>query len=395
MNPKKIKTIQVTPQDFSSRTYFPGTPGHPFHTIDKIHAALVKVPFPIFAVVFGGLVFLLDGSLAKPLLITGFVLLDWLLLRFLPVFRISFGPPTLTALILGMMRAPFLLFNFPTAFAFQVLGSLLIVYGFYIEPQFPKVSTYQVKITNEGAKKRTIRIAHLSDLHMEFFTSREARAVAQINALHPDLILFSGDFLNLSYQEDQQSLHDIAHFFNQLKAEYGIFGITGSPSVDIDESISKLIPNLNLTLLSDQIVELTIHQTPIQIIGLACTHQPDRDLKRLEKLFHVINDVEVKTRLLLYHSPDIAPLLGSLPIEIQFSGHTHGGQVQIPFLGPIYTGSLYGYTFSSGHYFVNELHHLIISRGLGLEGEAAPRVRFFSPPEIGLISLEISPHHVK
>ena len=155
------------------------------------------------------------------------------------------------------------------------------------------------------------------------------------------------------------------------------------------------MPDLNLTLLRDQAIDLEIKGQPIQLIGLDCTHQPEKDLDRLSEIAHHLDLNTSKTRILLYHSPDIAPHLDTLPIDLQVSGHTHGGQVQIPFLGPIYTASLYGIAFSSGHYFVNHSLHLIISRGLGLEGEAAPRVRFFSPPEICDITLEFTRHHVQ
>lgn len=390
-----MKQIQIESKDFSSRKYYPGTPGHPFHTIDTLHEKLARVPFPVFAALFGVLVFLVSGQLEKSLIISGFLLLDWILLLVLPLLRVSFGPPTLTALALGMMRLPFLLFNFPVALTFQALGTALVLYGFYIEPQFPKISRYHMVLSKTCGTEQPIRIVHLSDLHMEYFTSREARAVEQINALSPDLILFSGDFFNLSYQEDLQSHENIVRFFQNLKSRHGTYAVPGSPSVDVPHSLEKLIPKLNLTFLKDQVVDLQINQVSIQIIGLACTHQPGQDYKRLAELCQGDTVEQDKVAFLLYHSPDLAPQLHSLPVDIQFSGHTHGGQVQIPFLGPIYTGSLYGYAFSSGHYLVNERPHLILSRGLGLEGEAAPRVRFFSPPEIGLISLEIAAHHVK
>ena len=390
-----IKQLQISPQDFSDRKHFPGTPGNPYHIIDKIQARLAPVPFPIFSLFFGGVVYLFSGELAKPLLIAGFLLLDWLLLCFLPQFQISFGPPALPALALGMMRSPFLIFNFPIALAFQILGTILVLYGFYFEPQFPRVTHHRVKFFKAKRETQPLRIVHLSDLHMEFFTSREERAIEQINKLEPDLILFSGDFFNISYQNHPESHHDIHKFFRALKSKHGIYAVTGSPSVDLKESLEKVLPDLNLILLRDQIVDLEIKGQPIQLIGLDCTHQPQRDVKRLKVLAHDLNLNAHRTRILLYHSPDIAPHLGTLPIDLQVSGHTHGGQVQIPLLGPIYTGSLYGVAFSSGHYFINDSLNLIVSRGLGLEGEAAPRVRFFSPPEICDITLEFTRHHVQ
>jgi uncharacterized protein len=395
MKYSRIKHVQIKPKDFSDRRYFPGTPGHPYHIIDKIQALLVRVPFPIISFVLGGLVYLFSGDIQKSLLFAVFFLLDWILLRLLPVLRISFGPPTLTALTLAAMRSPFLLFEFPFALSFQALGSLLVIYGFYFEPRFPRVTHHKVILTQNIRESKTLKIVHISDLHMELFTLREDWAIERINALQPDIILYTGDFFNLSFQEHPESHADIQKFFHRLKAKHGIFGVTGSPSVDLESSLASILPGLNLTLLRDQILDLEVKGQPVQLIGLDCSHQPGKDIHRLRNIFQNIDPKEAKTRILLYHSPDLAPQLADLPIDLQVSGHTHGGQVQIPLLGPIYTGSLYGLAFSSGHYLVNESHHLVISRGLGLEGEAAPRVRFFSPPEINNISLEITGHHVK
>jgi hypothetical protein len=395
MNYLRIKKVQIEPKDFSDRKYFPGTPGHPFHFIDKLQKILAQPPFPIYVLFFGGITYLLSGNGPKSLLIAGFFLLDWILLSLLPFFRLSFGPQAVTVLALGVMRSPFLFFDFPIALTFQIVGTLLVLYGFYFEPQFPRITQYEIRETHESDKAKDLCIVHLSDLHMEFFTYRENRAVRQINALSPDIILFTGDFFNLSYQEDPKSHQDIIHFFNSLKAKHGIYGVTGSPSVDLEGSLTRILPDINLILLRDQMVDINIHGESIQLIGLDCTHQPGKDFSRLLKIIKKLDSGEPKTRILLYHSPDIAPYLQNLPINLQVSGHTHGGQVQIPFLGPIYTGSLYGRAFTSGHYVVNHSHHLIISRGLGLEGEAAPRVRFFSPPEVGCISYKIPNHHVK
>ena len=85
--------------------------------------------------------------------------------------------------------------------------------------------------------------------------------------------------------------------------------------------------------------------------------------------------------ILLYHSPDLAPQAAGLDIDLQLSGHTHGGQVRLPGLGAIVTGSLYGRRFQSGKYSLGNMT-LYITRGIGLEGAGAPRVRFLCPPEI-------------
>jgi predicted MPP superfamily phosphohydrolase len=90
---------------------------------------------------------------------------------------------------------------------------------------------------------------------------------------------------------------------------------------------------------------------------------------------------ESDVNLLLHHSPDLAPNASRYGFDLMLSGHTHGGQVCLPFYGAIFAGSLYGKTFESGRYKVNGME-LYVTRGLGMEGAVAPRVRFLCQPEI-------------
>jgi len=389
---QKVKKIRIKPQDFSDRKYYPGTPDNPFHTIDKVQAWISIVPTPLLSFLIGCIVYLISGNLSKAILLTLFSCVDWVLLSLLSVFRISFGPPALTTIILTILRMPFLLLPFPLAVSLQVIGTFLVFYGFYAEPQLPKVTEYHLNFQSLHPDKKKIRIVHISDLHMEYLTTREKRVINKIKDISPDLILFTGDIFNISFQHNPGTFQDIIAFFNQLEDEEGILGVTGSPSVDLEDSIQAISSKMSLRLLNDESVDLSIKGLHIHLIGLGCTHQPEKDVKRLES---IIDDRESDINILLYHSPDIAPAIENLPIDLQLSGHTHGGQVQLPLIGPLYTNSLYGLKFSSGLYQVNKSPYLIISRGLGLEGKAAPRVRFLSPPEIGLITLEFNPDNVK
>jgi predicted MPP superfamily phosphohydrolase len=70
-------------------------------------------------------------------------------------------------------------------------------------------------------------------------------------------------------------------------------------------------------------------------------------------------------------------------VDLQVSGHTHGGQVRVPGFGALVTGSLYGKRFEAGRIQVGSMI-LYVTRGLGLEGAAAPRLRLFCRPEMVL-----------
>ena len=389
-----MKKLDIRPKDYSHRKYFPGTNDHPFTSINKLQFIFEKISAPLYVIVFSGITYLVSWDVYRTGLIGIAILLDYLLLILLPKLRLSFGPPTLTLVILAFLRMPFLLFSFPFSLIFQILGTLLVIYAFFIEPLFPKLESYQVSLSGRS-HAGSVRIIQLSDLHMSYYLRREANVVEKVNALEPDLILFTGDFFNLSNQNDPQTNLDIRRFFTELNAKYGIFGVTGSPAVDLPESLNRLPDELGVNLINDQEKSLSINSINFRLLGLSCTHQPDPDANRLEKIMMQPGAGHPDVTILLYHTPDIAPHISDWPIDLQLSGHTHGGQVRIPLFGPIFTGSLYGLRFSSGYYQINDGIRLILSRGLGLEGEAAPRVRFLSPPEIGLITITIRQDNVE
>ena len=391
---QKLRKLDIQPKDFSHRKYFPGTNDHPFTLINSLQSVLERVPTLLYIIFFSGITYLLTRDPFRTGLIGIAILLDYLLLIFLPKLKLSFGPPTLTMVLLALMRLPFLLFSYPYSLIFQLLGTLLVLYGFYIEPLFPKVESYHVTLSGRSHPD-TLRIVQLSDLHMSYFSHREEKVIEKVNDLEPDLILFTGDFFNLSNQNDPQTILDIQRFFNQLKSKHGIFGITGSPAVDLPESINRLPDHLGLEIIDNRSKTISIDSIDLKLIGLSCTQQPDPDAARLKEILSQTEKDHSDLTILLYHAPDIAPRISDWPIDLQLSGHTHGGQVRIPLFGPIFTGSLYGLHFSSGYYQINNGLRLILSRGLGLEGEAAPRVRFLSPPEIGLITIEFSQDNVE
>ena len=90
--------------------------------------------------------------------------------------------------------------------------------------------------------------------------------------------------------------------------------------------------------------------------------------------------------LLLYHSPDLIETASSVGVDLYLAGHTHGGQVRLPFYGAVITFSAYGKQYEMGWYEVGATT-LYVSRGLGMEGWDAPRMRFLCPPEMEVVEL--------
>lgn len=373
--------------DFSRRARFPGEVGNPFDILLHRIEVAENIPGAVFAVILMGIA-AVSTRFNWPIMVGlgCFFLLDWLLLALLPKLGISFGPPKPPTLILALLRSPAALLPLPLAAAAQVLGTLLVIYGFWIETQRLQV-TYQKLYSSKLKSKQPLRLLHLGDLHIERITPREHRLLELVKSLNPDVILFSGDVLNLSYLKDPRAWQDSRQILSQLKAPLGVFLVTGSPAVDLEENMPNLLKDLPLQWLQDKRAAITFNQDQIDIIGLRCTHRPFEDGPRLRAL---LNSHSKHLQILLYHTPDLAPAAAEMGLDLQLSGHTHGGQVRLPWYGALFTGSLYGKKFEAGRYQLKNMT-LYVTRGLGLEGAGAPRVRFLCPPEIILWEISAPP----
>lgn len=378
------KDIEI--RDFSKRRYFPGTRGNPFDVFLHRYNNLESVSGILFAFFLFGLATLVTWAVwPKTAMMFGFFLGDWLLLYLLPKFQKSFGPakpPTLALVILRSLVAwtP-LEINLPL----QILGTLLVIYGFWIEPHKIQLSRQQLS-TSKIKPGKSIRLLQLSDLHIERITGREKQILDWIDQLQPDMILFAGDVLSLSNQNDPTAIEQARQLLSSLKAPYGVYTVAGSPAVDLPELLPKIYQDLPVHFLENQQVDLDIHGAEIHLTGIQCTHRPFIDANYLPKLDDKNNH---KLQILLYHSPDLAPHAARAGIDLQLSGHTHGGQVRLPVIGALFTGSLHGKSFYGGRITLGDMT-LFVTRGLGMEGLGAPRVRFLCPPEIVLWEISSS-----
>lgn len=365
-------------RDFSARTSFPGSTGNPFDR--ALHRALVlqqipAVPFALLLFLIAFLVFQTRWLWTAGLF--AFFCLDWILIATLPKAGKSFGPSHPTVLALAVLRALVALLPAAIAIPLQIVGILLVVYGFWIEPHTLRV-TRQALVSSQVPPGQSFTLLHLGDLHLERITRREKQLNRLIQELKPDLILFSGDFINLSYLKDPQAWASVRSLLQEWSAPYGVYAVTGSPAVDLEEIVPILLDGMPIHHLSANVATVDVHGIPVNLVGLDCSHRPFVDGPRLRALTaHLPGHLTI----LLYHSPDLAPVAATCGIDLQLSGHTHGGQVRLPILGALFTGSLYGRLFDAGRMAIGPMV-LYISRGIGMEGAAAPRVRFLCPPEI-------------
>jgi predicted MPP superfamily phosphohydrolase len=308
-------------------------------------------------------------------------------LMLLPVFDVSHGPDRASSLglallmgipvaILGLLNAPPLL-----AVAWMIFISLLALYGAWIEPFRIDVVRQRKSVPGWDAA-HTLRVAHISDLHAEHFGRRERRLNALLNELEPDLIVFSGDFINLSYVKDPTVRDVVCEVVKAWDAPLGVYAVSGtSPEVDHPDDLDFYLCNASAESVVGRWVSVETPGGMLHIGGVPTWHVMRTDRAALTALLE--SRPEEGAQLLLVHTPDLAPDAAEAGIDLYLCGHTHGGQLCLPGGIPIVTGSLLGRRFARGRVELGGTT-IYTARGLGFEGLGAPRARLFCRPEITL-----------
>ena len=323
----------------------------------------------------------------------GFLAADGLLLALLPRRGRSWGPVTPPLLALALVRLALTwliaaLWPTPAGLGLLILAQLLLsavaYYATWIEP-FRVMITSQALTLPGWHTSRPLRLLHISDIHFEGASPREAEMLARGRALRPDLIVITGDYLNLSSVYDPATQAGIHALLAELQAPLGVYAITGSPPVDVPEIVPSIFADLHLHWLDDAAIRLTWEGQPLWLLGVRCTRDEQRDGAALARLLADVPPGE--PTLLLYHTPDLMPEATAGGVTLYLAGHTHGGQLRLPFYGALATSSKWGKRYEMGRFSAGATT-LYVSRGLGMEGLGAPRARLLSPPELILWTLE-------
>jgi predicted MPP superfamily phosphohydrolase len=325
-------------------------------------------------------------------------LADWGLLAALPFLQRSYGQVGSSLLLISGLRWIFFIPAFlllqrkplklpPTAIVAVIVFLQVALFafeldGFYIEPFRLTVTDLPVRAP-AFLPGRPLRILQISDLHVERITQRERDMLTRTVSLHPDIIIMTGDYTNSSYTKDPLTLQETRQILSQLHAPYGIYAVNGN--VDPPATMSSLFDGLdNIRVLNNEVLPLSLPGGTIYLIGVTMGKSSGADELVLKNL---LTSLPINTySILLYHTSEIIGTAASGGVDLYFSGHTHGGQVRLPFYGAIFTDTAFGKKYEMGAYNLKSTT-LYVSRGIGLAGGLLPRIRFLCPPELVMLEL--------
>jgi len=312
--------------------------------------------------------------------------------------KISFGPMSEQLVILQLPRLAVSLLTMAIGFweprslfllllwgSLQLAGFAVYVYGYLIGPRRVFLSEEELSVDSLSSASlasespvSALKILHLSDLHMEYWSVREEQLLALVERSEPDIIALTGDYFNLSFIEDRVSEADLERFLRSLVRQTAVVACTGSPKVDDRKRTTDLMRRAGVVLMRNEFVQLNVRGHELQLVGVDCDHRQKVDTERaIEILGGAREDLFT---VLLFHSPEIMPAVKELSVDLYLCGHTHGGQVRAPFYGALITSSATGKRYEMGRYEENGTT-LYVNRGVGFEGNGAPRFRILCPPE--------------
>lgn len=290
----------------------------------------------------------------------------------------------LGAIVCRRERSNFSLFRASMAyFSVAVVLVCVRIYATHIEPRRLVVR----KVAFESSKvDLPLRILHISDIQSDKIGRYEQKAFTRMRNLDPDIVIHTGDFLQPLWPATVESeLPKLGRLFHSLRPCLGVYGVYGDVDGELRNMHEKSFVGW-LHILENAEVCFTYGNARIRVFGL--TNQASRNPEEAAQL---VRDWLAKSKptdltVLLGHSPDFAVAAQGFPLGLCLAGHTHGGQIRIPLVGPLITLTQHiPHSWTRGYREVGRTR-LNVSAGIGSEHASdLPSIRVNCPSEMTLI----------
>jgi predicted MPP superfamily phosphohydrolase len=259
----------------------------------------------------------------------------------------------------------------------------LAAYASFVEPYRLVVERAEVPAPQLAAGQ-TVTVAVLADLQFNRVTAHEHTAVDLALAADPDLIVLPGDLFQGARDQFNAELPQIRELLSRLHAHGGVYIVAGN--VDVPERIRRAVAGTSIRFLENEIAEIEVDGMRMAVAGLTDDFMTPAARACLNRL--TVHARDRAFALLLSHRPDtVLSLNTDHAVDLLVSGHTHGGQVALPWFGPPVTLSQAPRRVCAGGLHRVGGQRIYVSRGVGCERGHAPRIRFNCPPEVSVLTL--------
>ena len=260
-----------------------------------------------------------------------------------------------------------------------LIGVVTIIYGTFIEPDLLRVMHYD--FLHSKIEGQPIKVVQFSDTHIgDFFTTEELQKVVdKINEQQADLVLFTGDLMD-DASVYQGSIEEIGTVLSNIQSKFGNYAVFGNRDYGggAERFYEELMESAGFHVLLNNHETITVNGTTLSLFGaddaLIGYYDAKQTMKGIE---------EGNFNLLLVHEPDLVDDFIDYPVDLVVAGHSHGGQVYIPFVGPLLTTTL-AEKYVRGLYDINENLSLYVNTGIG---NTRVPFRLFNVPQITVFYL--------
>jgi predicted MPP superfamily phosphohydrolase len=262
-----------------------------------------------------------------------------------------------------------------------------LAYALFVEPRRLVLHEETLHLSRWNPAHRGLKVALVSDLHVGspfWGPSHMRELVQQVNGLRPDLILLAGDYMidhvPLGTKVAPETIADV---LAPLSAPLGVFAVLGNHDCWNDPArVRGALVRRGLRVLEDEAVTLSFHGQPLTLVGLA------DQMTHVDRAAEVLADLPSRddaSVLVLVHEPDVFAHMDAR-VSLVLAGHTHGGQVKLPWLGRprVSIATRFGERYAAGA-VVEGARHLFVTTGVGT---SVFPIRLGVPPEIVLLTLE-------
>lgn len=262
------------------------------------------------------------------------------------------------------------------------LALALCLWGFFVEPGSLRNEDHDVVVPNWPVGCDGLRVAVLADLHVgspRNDLSKRDRIITLTQRARPDLILLAGDYVIQGVAGGQFTPpEDIAQALRGLSAPLGVWAVLGNHDWWFDgPRVRTSLESVGIRFLEDAAARVGSPTCSFWLVGVSDFWEGRHDVNAA--LAQVTDSAPV---VAFTHNPDVFPEIPA-HVDLTIAGHTHGGQVYLPFIGRPIVPSRYGQRFAIGH-VVEDGRHLFVSSGLGT---SILPVRFLVPPEVSVLTI--------
>ncbi|MEH7239391.1 metallophosphoesterase [Bacillus sp. JJ1562] len=264
-----------------------------------------------------------------------------------------------------------------------LIGTALLIFFFYFQNNSIVTSEYIISSDKLPQKFNEYKIVQLSDLHSKSFGNDQSVLVKKVKKLKPDLIVFTGDLIDSDRYDEKPSLI----LMERLVQIAPVYYVTGNHEWWSGKfnTLEDKLKSIGVQVIRNTVEEITIGTDKIQIAGIDDPANVER-AKTEENFTNAIEEIEGEDnfQILLSHRPEMLSFYSEDGFDVVFSGHAHGGQFRIPFVGGLIApdqGLFPKYT--SGKYKSGNTT-MVVNRGLG---NSIIPIRVFNRPEIVVVTL--------